>query len=176
MDIERPARSTIASGFPVGSEMAENILDSMMGLMGEVKRVARQYYVLTGKPLGVTGEVAEYEAARIMRLQLAPAREASYDALTTQSPRVEKIQIKGRAVDPSRRYVGRVPKMRLEPRFNKAILVLLDRSTMEALEIWQAEYDDVKRRLTDPGSRARNERLSMGISQFRSIATLVWSA
>ena len=151
-------------------------LASLMGLMDQVKDVSRRYYALTGKPLGVTGEVAEYEAARLLRLQLSPAREPGYDALTTHSPRVEKLQIKGLAVEPSKRYVGRVPKIRLEPRFDAALLVLLDRNTMEALEIWRAAYADIKRRLTEPGSKSRNERLSMGINQFRSIAQLVWSA
>jgi hypothetical protein len=32
-------------------------------LLHEVKSLAREYYELTGKPLGVTGEIAEYEAA-----------------------------------------------------------------------------------------------------------------
>ena len=41
-------------------------------LIGEVKVLAREYYLLTGRPLGVTGEIAEYEAARILGLKLAP--------------------------------------------------------------------------------------------------------
>lgn len=32
--------------------------------MGEVKALAKEYYTLTGKPLGITGEVGEVEAAR----------------------------------------------------------------------------------------------------------------
>jgi hypothetical protein len=30
-----------------------------MNLLAETKKLAREYYSLTGKPLGVTGEVAE---------------------------------------------------------------------------------------------------------------------
>ena len=51
-----------------------------MKLLKEAKELAREYYGLTGKPLGVTGEVAEYEAARLLGLELTPARQAGYDA------------------------------------------------------------------------------------------------
>lgn len=38
----------------------------------EVKPLAREYYRLTGRPLGVTAEIAEQEAARILKLELLP--------------------------------------------------------------------------------------------------------
>ncbi len=50
----------------------------------EVLRAAKllaQYRTLTGKPLGITGEVAEYEAARILGVELAAARQAGYDVV-----------------------------------------------------------------------------------------------
>jgi hypothetical protein len=46
-------------------------------LLREAKKLAQKYLALTGKPLGITGEVAEYEAAaRILGLELTAAREA----------------------------------------------------------------------------------------------------
>lgn len=39
-----------------------------------VKSLAREYYRLTGKPLGITGEVAEYKAARVLGVELTSAR------------------------------------------------------------------------------------------------------
>ena len=44
----------------------------MMALLAEAKRLAREYYGLTGKPLGVTDEVAEYDAARLLASSLPP--------------------------------------------------------------------------------------------------------
>ena len=73
-----------------------------MGIEGEarvrkilaiVKPLAAKHYRLTGKPLGVTGEVAEYVAAETLGLKLAPPRTTGYDALRG----TERIQIKGRA-------------------------------------------------------------------------------
>jgi len=49
----------------------------LKGLLRHAKQLAADYYRLTGKPLGVTGEVAEYEAANKLDLTLAPARTAA---------------------------------------------------------------------------------------------------
>lgn len=44
----------------------------VLDILSEAKKLAQEYRALTGKPLGVTGEVAEYEAARILGLELTP--------------------------------------------------------------------------------------------------------
>jgi len=49
-------------------------------------------------------------------------------------------------------------------------LVLLDKTSYDAIEIWQASRAKVVERLKKPGSKSRNVRGSMGIRQFRSIA------
>ena len=54
-----------------------------MTLLANAKVLAQQYRALTGKPLGITGEVAEYEASRILGVELTPARQAGYDAIET---------------------------------------------------------------------------------------------
>ena len=53
-------------------------------ILARAKQVAIDYYRLTGKPLGITGEVGEYEAARLLKLKLAIARTPGFDA-TDQS-------------------------------------------------------------------------------------------
>lgn len=50
-------------------------------ILGDVRRLAQKYYASTGTPLGVTGELAEYEAAEKLDLELADARTAGYDAI-----------------------------------------------------------------------------------------------
>ena len=49
-------------------------MNRVQALLGEAKRIAKEYQELTGKPLGITGEIAEYEAARLLGLELAEAR------------------------------------------------------------------------------------------------------
>ena len=41
-------------------------------ILAAVKPLAAEYYRLTGKPLGVTGEIAEYIAAKLLGLELVP--------------------------------------------------------------------------------------------------------
>ena len=50
--------------------------DRALTVLKEAEVLAREYYRLTGKPLGITGEVDEYEAARILGVELTPARQA----------------------------------------------------------------------------------------------------
>ena len=70
----------------------------ILALLAEAKGLALEYRTLTGKPLGITGEVAEYEAARLLSLELTPARQAGYDAIRPSDGR--RYQIKGRCLLP----------------------------------------------------------------------------
>lgn len=64
-------------------------------LIDTARRLAVEYHALTGRPLGITGEVGEYEAARLLGLELAPARTAGYDAHDASG---HKYQVKTRRI------------------------------------------------------------------------------
>jgi len=140
-------------------------------ILAEVKRLAVAYYAVAGKPLGVTGEIAEFEAADKLGLTLCSARTAGYDAIRESNGRTEKVQIKGRRQD--RLYKGRVPSIDLDKPFDVVLLVLLD-ANYDLLEIWEAPRGVIVERLTAPGSKARNVRRSMSVRQFLSIAVRAW--
>jgi hypothetical protein len=70
----------------------------VMKVLKSVKILAQEYHNLTGKPLGVTGEVAEYEAARILGVRLTAARQAGFDATERLYGRTRRLQIKGRCL------------------------------------------------------------------------------
>ena len=144
---------------------------SIYEVIDAAKALAVEYKQLTGKPLGISGEVAEIEAHRLLGLELAPVRTPGYDAV--RHPR-ELIQIKGRAVKVQHPRSGRVPRINLKHEFHSVLLVLIDESTMEPYEMWEAPRDRVSERLTAPGSKARNLRGSLGIAQFCTIAKRVW--
>jgi len=147
---------------------------AIRALLKQAKQTAVEYYALTNKPLGVTGEIAEYEAAEKLGLTLEDARTPGFDAFRDCPAGRERFQIKGRAVSAVDRYRGRVPKIK-DGDFEAVLLVLLDKGTLDALEIWRADRRSVMARLDAPGGRARNERRSLAISQFKSIAKKVWS-
>ncbi|MGE0628386.1 MAG: hypothetical protein AB7O43_11225 [Hyphomicrobiaceae bacterium] len=146
--------------------------DRVMALLHNAKLLAQEYRSLTGKPLGITGEVAEYEAARILRLRLTPARHAGYDATRESDGR--KYQIKGRCILPGSKPGQRLGAIDIAKEFDAALLVLLDEN-FNAQAIYEAERATVIEALTRPGSRSRNERNAMGVALFKRIGWEVWS-
>ncbi len=151
-----------------------NKLDRIGSLLSQAKRIAKEYREETGKPLGITGEVAEYEAARKLGLDLCEARQPGYDAIRTRENKVEKIQIKGRRLPADAKRGQRVGSIRLDHEWNFVVLVLLD-GDFEPLEIYEAARSNVEQALKKPGSKARNERGALAVSKFKSISRLVWS-
>lgn len=149
-------------------------MDEVMEILRTAKQLERRYRELTGKPLGVTGEVAEFEAARLLDLKLESARQAGYDATQVVDGRLQRIQIKGRRIDGSKAARGRVGSIDLKQPFDSVLLVLLDED-LEAIAIYQASREAIVAALTRPGSKARNERGSLAIAQFKAISQLLWS-
>ena len=148
-------------------------MDDVLSLLLEAKGLAQRYRALTGKPLGVTGEVAEYEAARILGLELAPARTAGYDATETAGGGTRKLQIKGRCILPGASPGPRIGSIDVKKEFDAVLLVLLD-ANLDAFEIVEADREAVVAALIAPGSKSRNERGALGISKFKSIGKVRW--
>ena len=138
-------------------------------ILEDVKSLAIEYYELTGKPLGVTGEIAEFMAADTLGLTLCEARSEGYDAY---GPDGQKIQIKGRRVGPSGKW-GRVPSINTIKEFDTVQLVLMDKD-YNLVEIWEATRAAVIEALDKPGSKSRNERRSMAVPQFKRIGKRVF--
>lgn len=148
--------------------------DAIRKVLGEAKKSAQEYRRLTGKPLGITGEVAEYEAALILGIELTPARQAGYDAIEHVNGGTRRLQIKGRCVLESSNPGQRIGSIKIEKDWDAIVLVLLDQN-FDAFEIHEAERSAVVAALTAPGSKARNERGALGVSKFKSIGKPRWS-
>ena len=143
-------------------------------ILATVKPLAAEYYRITGKPLGVTGEVAEYIVAQKLGLILVPPRTPGHDATRKTPNGEERIQIKGRAFDRASKRSQRIGSIKAGAACDKVIMALLDNTTLEPVGMWEARYDDVVTHLEKPGSRARNERGSMSVSAFKRIAQPIW--
>lgn len=149
-------------------------LDSVGQIIASAKKIAKEYRRITGRPIGLTGEVAEYEAARLLSLELAAVRQAGYDAIRRRGSTVEHLQVKGRCIlnsNPGQR-LGRID---LSKEWDGVLLVLLD-PDLEPTAIYEADRRDIERALLSPGSRARNERGALSVSKFKSIGRKVWPA
>ncbi len=148
--------------------------DRVLKLLSEAKRIAREYRQLTGKPLGITGEIAEYEAARILGVELMPARQPGYDAIEKNDGKCRRLQVKGRCLLEDSKPGQRLGSIRIEKKWDAVLMVLLDQN-FEATEIYEAERPAIIEALqAPPGSKARNERGALGISKFKSIGRLRW--
>ena len=147
-------------------------------LVGEIitkaKEVARSYYMLTGRPLGITGEIAEYEAARLLELDLSEVRNSCYDATKLHDGKLIHYQIKGRCVTENANPGQRIGRIKLNCEWDAILLVLLN-EFFEPFEIHEASRMIVEETLKVPGSKARNERGALGVRKFKSIAKVVWS-
>ena len=150
--------------------MTSDNVNELREILTEAKKLAQRYRQLTGKPLGITGEVAELEAALLLDLKLSRARQPGYDAEETVNGQVRKLQIKGRCVLKDSKPGQRMGSIDIEKEFDAVLLVLLD-DNFEATVIYEAPREAVIKALTTQGSKARNDRGSLGIAKFKSICS-----
>ncbi len=120
-------------------------------VLARVKPLAVEYYRLTGKPLGVTSEIGEFEVARLLELELEPARNPGYDA---KDPAGRRYQIIARSLDDPLRKGSEKTGALNDKEWDAALLALMDRQ-FTVLEIWEADRAAVDGELNRPGSKAR---------------------
>jgi hypothetical protein len=136
---------------------------------------ARHYKDLSGKPLGITGEVAEFEAARRLGLELADARSSGYDAKKKEADSEVLIQIKGRSYPRSTSDSGqRIGKIDFTKKWDAVVLVLMDED-FEVKEIIQASRKQIEDRLkslpvNEDGKQTHTQKDALTVPLFRSIA------
>lgn len=93
-------------------------------ILADVRALAVEYYQLAGKPLGVTGEIGEFEAAEKMGLELGTARTEGYDAIRREGS-YKQIQIKSRWRFDGVRPHDRVGTINIKKKFDSVMLVLM---------------------------------------------------
>lgn len=146
---------------------------AVLEVLRKAKVLAQRYRELTGKPLGITGEIAEYEAARILGIRLTPARNTGFDATERKNGSIRRLQIKSRCLLPNCKPGQRLGSIDIEKEFDAVLMVLLDEK-FEATAIFEAERDAVINAIKEPGSKSRNERWALGVNKFKAIGKLRW--
>ncbi len=143
-------------------------------LIAEARRLAAEYRRATGRPLaGVSGEIAEHDAARLLDLELCSERPGGWDAIGRGRRAGKRIQIKARAIFDERKSGQRIGQLKLDKEWDSVVLVLFDEN-FEPFEIWEAERPDVEEAVAaSRGARARRGALS--VARFKRIGRLVWT-
>jgi len=149
-------------------------LYSVDKLISEARRVAAEYRRATGKTLGgISGELAENDAARLLNLELNKAGQAGYNAVGKGTREGRRIQIKGRAIFDERKSGQRIGQLKLEQDWDSVMLVLMDED-FEPYEIYEAMRQDIVDSMEQAGASKRSNRGAMSVSRFRKLSELVW--
>lgn len=143
-------------------------------LMAQTRKLAAEYRQMTGQPLPVTSEIANYDAARLLGLEIIQPPPGGYDALGLNPPREGlRYQIKGRAIFDEKKGGQRIGQLRLEQTWDAILLVLLDEQ-YEPSEIYEASREAIEAAMAEAGESNRNKRGTLSVARFRHIARLVW--
>ena len=143
-----------------------------IGSVLECARLAAiDYYRITGKPLGITGEYGEYIVAKRLKLKLEPARTAGYDAMDKAGRR---IQIKARSIPSDKKLGGqRLGSIRLDQKWDIVLLVVMN-ECFEVRCIYEAERKAIEAVLKAPPISKARKRGVLSLPEFKNIGRQVW--
>lgn len=153
---------------------APNTMDlySLDKLMHETRQLAARYRQTTGTTLPVTGEIARFDAAKALDLQLLDTNQTTYDAIGQGSRQDQRIIIKGRALFDSS-STPRIGQLNLNQEWDSVVLVLFD-DRYQPVEMYEAHKADIEDALKKRESQQK-KRGAMSVAQFKIIGQLVWT-
>ena len=144
-------------------------------LISEARRLAADYRRITGKPLaGVSGEIAQHDAARLLNLEICDPAVGGYDVIGHGNREGKRIQIKGRAIFDEGKSGQRIGQLKIEQEWDSIVLVIMDEN-LEPYEIYEAEREDIIAALEEAPPSKRNKRGAMSVARFKNISRLVWT-
>lgn len=148
--------------------------EALSELIAAARKVALAYRALTGRPLGVTGEVGECEAARLLGLRLAPVRENGFDAVDNAG---KKYQVKARCLPDGGSKGQRFGSINVDAEWDYVLAVSL-RANLTTRTIFQADREavlkELNRRKANRDENSRRIRSDLPESVFRRIGCQVW--
>lgn len=150
-------------------------LYSVDKLIAEARRLAADYRRATGKALpGISSEIAENDAARLLNLELVKDETLGYDALG-QGPRAGKrIQIKSRTIFDEAKSGQRIGQLKTGQDWDSVLLVLMDEN-YEPFEIYEAEREALLEAVVAAETSKRAKRGALSVAKFKIISQLVWT-
>ncbi len=145
-------------------------------LIAQARTLAAEYRRATGKPLpGVSAEIADNDAARLLDLELVKDETLGYDAVGRRSPRAGKrIQIKSRTIFDESKSGHRIGQLRTNQEWDSVLLVLMD-DNYEPFEILEAEREALLAVIAEAETSKRAKRGLLSVAKFKAIGQLVWT-
>lgn len=150
-------------------------LYSVDKLMVEARKLAAEYRKTTGKPLGISSEIAKFDVARLMGLESVDATQSGgYDAIGTGERNGKLVQIKGRAILEEKKSGQRIGQLKVDQEWDSVMLVMMN-DEYEPIEIYEAQRSELLEDLQDSAHSKRKKRGAMTVAKFKKIGKLVWS-
>jgi len=144
-------------------------------LIEQTRHLAAEYRRATGKPLPVTTEIANHDAARLLELEIINPPPGGYDAVGKTGEREGlRYQIKGRAIFDEKKGGQRLGQLKIDKEWDAVLLVLLD-DNYQPISIYEASRDELEGALDESLKSNRSNRGAMSIARFKNISRLVWS-
>jgi hypothetical protein len=143
-------------------------------LIAQARKLAAEYRRAMGKPLpGVSSEIAEHDAIRLLGLEPMPVGSGGgYQAVDPQRDG-KRIQIKSRAIFDESKGGQRIGQLNMDGSWDSVVLVLMDEE-YEPYEIHEAERVDIEE-FGGGSSKGRAKRGAMSVARFKIIGRLVWT-
>ena len=142
-------------------------------LIEQARQLATDFKRMTGKPLpGVSNEIAEHDACKLLGLELCDDRSQGFDAKRVTARGPKRVQIKARTIFNDNYRGQRLGQLKLDKEWDSVVLVLMNEN-YQAFDIFEATRDDIFDNLNESSSRMK--RGAMSVARFRNIATLVWT-
>lgn len=142
-------------------------------LIAQARQLAAEYRRTMGKPLpGISSEIAEHDAVRLLGLEAKTSADGGWDALDPESGK--RIQVKSRTIFDESKGGERIGQLKLNQDWDAVVLVLMD-AEYEAYEIYQAERADIED-FIGKASTGRSKRGAMSVARFKIIGRLRWDA
>jgi len=152
-------------------------LYSVDKLMVEARKLAAEFRKTTGKPLGISGEIARFDAARLMELEMIDQPgPGGYDAVGKEgTPRAGKrIQIKGQTITGETKSGQRIGQLKVDQEWDSVMLVIMNEE-YNPIEIYEAQRDVLQGDMNKTGASKRSKRGAMTVAKFKIIGKLVWT-
>ncbi len=148
-------------------------LYSVDKLISEARRIAAEYRRTTGKPLGISAEIATHDACTL--LELEPAETAlGYDAVGISTERENRrYQVKGRAIFDEKKGGQRIGQIKIEQDWDAILLVLMNED-FETTQIFEASREEILEDI-EQNQGKRQKRGAMSVAKFKRIGREVWN-
>ena len=141
-------------------------------LMEQTRNLAAEYRRSTGQTLAVSGEIAKYDAVRILHLEQPHDLQAGVDAMMERGGEKLEVQIKARVIFDEQRNTYKLGKINLDGHWQMLLLVLLNKEyiTTEIIALSRAEL----LKLIEADSKIAEQVIS--VPKFRVLGKTIWPA